>query len=139
VSYSNVEGGAISLPPGVYGLSNHLLETPWPKVIAARKRLEHALAVARDVEDLAGRLLTLLRNRSLASDSTLPETGLPFDRERALSAAFVVLSDYGTRASTSFVFSADGSARFTERSFGAGGVPLGEVREAFEISVTPRA
>lgn len=138
VSFSNVEGDPVSLSPGIYGLSNHLLETPWPKVTAARARFEKALAEARDAHDLEGRLLTLLRDRSFAPDATLPETGLPLEWERALSAAFVVLPDYGTRASTSFVLSADGSARFTERSFGAGGAPLGDVREAFRVSAIPK-
>jgi uncharacterized protein with NRDE domain len=139
VSFSNVEGDPVALPPGVYGLSNRLLETPWPKVIEARERFEHALAVPRDAEDLEGRLLALLGNRSLASDDTLPETGLPLDWERALSAAFVVLPDYGTRASTSVVVGRSGDVRFVEQSFGAGGAPLGVVRETFRISATPRA
>ena len=133
LSFSNVEGEAVSLPPGVYGLSNHLLETPWPKVVAARARLERALAEAPDLEDLEGRLITLLGDRSLASDVTLPDTGLPLETERALSAAFVVLPGYGTRASTSVVVT-EGDVRFVERSFGAGGSPLGEVRETFRIS-----
>ncbi|MGA7990116.1 MAG: NRDE family protein [Thermoanaerobaculia bacterium] len=138
-TFSNVEGGPVALAPGVYGLSNHLLETPWPKVIEARERFEQALAVARDAEDLEGRLLALLENRSLAADDTLPETGLPLDWERALSAAFVVLPDYGTRASTSVVVGRGGDVRFVERSFGVGGAPLGAVRETFRISATPRA
>jgi len=137
LSYSNVEGRAVSLPPGVYGLSNHLLETPWPKVVAARARFERALAEARDAEELDGRLLALLADRSLAPDVVLPDTGLPLEWERALSAAFVVLPDYGTRASTSVVFASDGTVRFTERSFGRGGAPLGEVRESFAVSAPP--
>jgi uncharacterized protein with NRDE domain len=138
-SFSNVEGDPVLVAPGVYGLSNHLLETPWPKVVAARARLEHALAEAQDAEEPEGRLLALLGDRSLASDDALPETGLPLEWERSLSAAFVVLPDYGTRASTTFVLSPDGAARFTERTFGAGGAPLGEVRETFRVSATPRA
>ncbi len=139
LSYSNVEGGAVSLPPGVYGLSNHLLETPWPKVVAARERLAAGVATARGPRDLEDGLLFLLGNRTAAPDDALPETGLPLEWERSLSAAFVVLPDYGTRASTTFVLSSDGAARFTERSFGAGGAFLGEVREAFGVSGTTRA
>jgi uncharacterized protein with NRDE domain len=139
-SFSNAEeSGPVALSPGIYGLSNHLLETPWPKVTAARKRLEHALAAARGAEDLEGRLLALLGDRSLASDASLPDTGLPLARERAFSAAFVALPDYGTRASTALVVGTDGAARFAERSFGEGGTPLGEVREAFRISADPRS
>jgi uncharacterized protein with NRDE domain len=134
-SFSNVEGDPVSVAPGIYGLSNHLLETPWPKVTAARARLEHALAEAQDAEALEGRVLAFLRDRSLASDEILPDTGLPLEWERALSAAFVVLPDYGTRASTAVVVTEQG-VRFVERSFGAGGAPLGEVREEFRLSAT---
>jgi uncharacterized protein with NRDE domain len=139
-SFSNrEESGPAALSPGFYGLSNHLLETPWPKVVTARERFEQALAVARDAEDLEGHLLTLLGDRSLAPDASLPQTGLPLHRERALSAAFVVLPDYGTRASTTLVLAEDGAVRVTERSFGEGGAPLGEVREAFRISASPKS
>ncbi len=68
----------------------------------------------------------------------MPDTGLPLAWERALSAAFVVLPDYGTRASTSVVVT-DARVRFVERTFGAGGAALGEVREEFALSATPRA
>lgn len=135
-SFSNVEGDPVRLDPGVRGLSNHLLETPWPKVRAARARLEAALGAALGAEELERRLLDLLRDRTTAPDGALPATGLPLDWERALSAAFVEVPGYGTRASTALVIGSDGRARFAERSFGEGGVSLGEVREAFEVSVT---
>ncbi len=132
-SFSNVEGDPVRLGPGVRGLSNHLLETPWPKVMAARSRLEAALGTADGAEDLERRLLDLLEDRATAPDGTLPATGLPPDWERALSAAFVELPAYGTRASTTLVVGADGAARFAERTFGEGGAPLGDVREVFDV------
>lgn len=138
-SFSNVEGDPVLVAPGVYGLSNHLLETPWPKVVTARELLAVAVATARSPRELEDGLLFLLRNRTVAPDGALPETGLPLEWERALSAAFVVLPDYGTRASTTFVLSPDGAARFAERTFGAGGAPLGEIREMFRLSGTPTA
>lgn len=138
-SFSNVEGGPVRLGPGVRGLSNHLLETPWPKVTAARSRLEAALAAAGGAVDLERRLLQLLEDRTAAADGALPATGLPLDWERALSAAFVELPGYGTRASTALVIGADGAVRFAERTFGEGGAPLGEVREAFEVRAPKRA
>jgi uncharacterized protein with NRDE domain len=137
-SFSNVEGDPVRLGPGVRGLSNHLLETPWPKVTAARSRLEAALGAADGAEDLERRLLEILEDRTAARDGALPATGLPPDWERALSAAFVMLPGYGTRASTALVVGADGAARFAERTFGEGGAPLGDVREAFEVRATPR-
>ena len=136
-SFSNVEGEPERLGPGVWGLSNHLLETPWPKVTTARSRLEAALGAADGAEDLERRLLDLLEDRATAPESELPATGLPRDWERALSAAFVELPGYGTRASTALVAAADGTVRFTERSFGPRRVPLGEVRETFEARRDP--
>jgi uncharacterized protein with NRDE domain len=136
-SFSNVEGDPVRLPPGIWGLSNHLIETPWPKVTAASARLEAALGEARGAEDLERRLLALLEDRGVAPDGALPDTGLPLSWERALSAAFVVLPDYGTRASTSLIVAPDGAVRFAEARFGRGGAPLGEVREAFRLSATP--
>lgn len=130
-SFSNVEGDPVRLGPGVLGLSNHLLETPWPKVTAARSRLEAALQAAEGAEGLERRLLELLEDRTIAPDDALPSTGLPLDWERALSAAFVEAPGYGTRASTALVVGADGAVRFVERSFGERGAFLGEVREAF--------
>jgi len=137
-SFSNVEGEPERLAPGVWGLSNHLLETPWPKVTAARIRLATALGEADGAENLETRLLDLLEDRAPAPDGELPATGLPPEWERALSAAFVELPGYGTRASTALVVGTDGAVRFTERSFGPRGVPLGEVREAFEVRRDPR-
>ncbi|HEX5853977.1 MAG TPA: NRDE family protein, partial [Thermoanaerobaculia bacterium] len=116
-SFSNVEGDPVRLGPGIRGLSNHLLETPWPKVTAARSRLEAALGAADGDEDLERRLLEILEDRTAAPDGALPSTGLPRDWERALSAAFVARPGYGTRASTALVVGADGAARFTERAF----------------------
>ncbi len=136
-SFSNAEGDPVRLGPGVRGLSNHLLETPWPKVMAARSRLEAALGATDGAEDLERRLLDLLGDRTAVQDGALPATGLPPDRKGALSAAFVEGPGYGTRASTALVIGADGTARFVERSFGEGGAFLGEVREAFEVSATP--
>jgi uncharacterized protein with NRDE domain len=96
-SFSNVEGDPERLGPGVWGLSNHLLETPWPKVTAARSRLEAALGAADDAENLERRLLGLLEDRKTAPDGEFPATGPPPDWERALSAAFVELPGWPAR------------------------------------------
>jgi uncharacterized protein with NRDE domain len=138
-SFSNVEGDPVLVAPGVYGLSNHLLETPWPKVVTARELLAVAVATARSPRELEDGLLFLLRNRTVAPDGALPETGLPLEWERALSAAFVVLPDYGTRASTTFVRSPEARPFRRSGASAAGGALLGEVRETFRLSATPRA
>ncbi|MGH8678747.1 MAG: NRDE family protein, partial [Burkholderiales bacterium] len=87
-----------SVTPGVHGLSNHLLDTPWPKVQRGRLRLE-ALLGACEATLVEGLFETLL-DRQPAQDDELPSSGVGRERERALSPAFISAGDYGTRAST---------------------------------------
>jgi len=102
------------LGPGVYGLSNHLLDTPWPKVVRGREDLRRALDGPEDALESA--LFASLALRDPAPDAALPSTGIEMQRERALSAAFIVSPEYGTRASTVLLVSHDGEVRFTERA-----------------------
>ena len=62
------------LEPGVYGLSNHFLDTPWPKVRRGREALRRLLArkADPDPDDLLG----LLIDRAIAPDAELPQTGI---------------------------------------------------------------
>lgn len=119
--------------PGVHALSNARLDTPWPKADAARAALETALESEGDVDHLTARLFSLLGDRLLAPDDRLPTTGVPLDTERALSAAFIRMPGYGTRASTVFVVEHDGRATFVERRCEPD-VPVDERRFAFEPS-----
>lgn len=114
---SNRDGGARVLPPGIYGLSNHLLDTPWPKLVRARTNFGAALPALPD--DAA--LFDLLADRSLAADPDLPQTGISLAWERLLSAVFVQSPDYGTRASTVAWRTAAGNVRIHEKSFGPDG------------------
>jgi uncharacterized protein with NRDE domain len=118
------------LKPGIYGLSNHLLDTPWPKLATAKA------AFARALDDLPAQtaFFDLLADQEIVPDVHLPETGVPLAWERILSAIFVSSPDYGTRASTLLTMHKDGLVTLTERSFGAGAAPLGEVRESFGTS-----
>jgi uncharacterized protein with NRDE domain len=119
-----------SVGPGVHGLSNHLLDTTWPKVRNGRVRMTALLG--EDPDALVGALFDLLADRTQASDDDLPSTGVTLDWERRLSASFVVADGYGTRASTVVVVGADGAIRFEERSFGAGGTEIGQ--KSFDVS-----
>jgi uncharacterized protein with NRDE domain len=99
------------LLPGVYGLSNAALNTPWPKTFALRHELAEALsdqADARDADALQARLWTALANRNRAALAQLPSTGVPLAMEEALSSAFVDFPErgYGTRSSTVLLASA---------------------------------
>lgn len=88
---------ARELAPGVYGLSNHLLDTPWPKLSLTRQRFEHALTV--DEPQLEG-LFEMLNDRAPVADHLLPSTGVSQEWERLLSSPFIVNERYGTRCST---------------------------------------
>jgi uncharacterized protein with NRDE domain len=124
--YSNREGPVRMLAPGVYGLSNHLLDTPWPKV-AGTKTAFAALVRAGASDPTAG-LFALLSNRDRATDDQLPSTGVGSEWERLLSSAFIASDDYGTRSSSVVLVGRDGGIVFIERSFGPGGVPGAEAR-----------
>jgi uncharacterized protein with NRDE domain len=90
------------LERGVYGLSNAALDTPWPKVVFLKNRLLESVEHASGVEELAQVLFKALADRTEADDKQLPKTGLPQERERQLSPAFIRTPDrsYGTRTST---------------------------------------
>src|SRR5581483_1311023 len=126
----NRSPASIVVTPGVHGLSNHLLDTPWPKVVHAKTELETALRL--DESGLVEALFGMLADRRRARDEDLPATGVSLEWERALSAPFIETPDYGTRASTVLIVRADGSVRFEERSFGPGGVEIGRARYAFD-------
>lgn len=128
---SNRGAGVEKITPGVHGLSNHLLNTPWPKIRRSKQAVE-ALLGAGEAELTAG-LFELLADRNEASDHELPDTGVGLQRERELSAVFIRGERYGTRASTVILVDRNGGAYFIERSFGAGGAPLGEVSQRFQL------
>ncbi len=111
--YSNRANGVRELPPGLYGLSNHVLDTPWPKVAKGKERLREALTGQFDKE----RLFELLTDESLAGDGELPDTGIGFEKEKALSAIFIKTPGYGTRCSTVVTFSRSLVPSLDERSF----------------------
>jgi uncharacterized protein with NRDE domain len=127
--YESVLGRGRELGPGIYGLSNHLLDTPWPKVQSAKSRLEAALLGLTDTAPL----LALLRDDQPASDEQLPQTGVGLEWERLLSSAFVRAPDYGTRSSTIIRIDARGRAYFDEWSWDSVGADIGRTRLQFEL------
>lgn len=115
--YSNRQQVLHTLPPGLYGLSNHLLDTPWPKVEKAKKRLSDLLEEDRpDPEEI----FRLLQDTEEASPERLPDTGLSPEREKAVSPVFIRSEDYGTRSSTVIMVDKEGEVRFEERRYRAG-------------------
>ncbi len=118
------------LPPGIYGLSNHLLDTPWPKLASAKAAFADALATL----PARAAFFSLLGDQEIVADTHLPATGVPLEWERILSAVFVSSANYGTRAATLITRRRDGQTSLAERSFGAGAVAIGEVCETFQSS-----
>jgi uncharacterized protein with NRDE domain len=121
-----------ALPEGVSSVSNADFNTPWPKLSRLHQGVESVLAADETPTDEA--FFQLLSHSSPPPDADLHKTGLPIDRERALSLAFIHTPDYGTRAS-SLIRVGSGMAEFTERSFDARGFK-GQVKETFSWSAT---
>ncbi|MNG86358.1 hypothetical protein D3C81_1343720 [compost metagenome] len=111
------------LEPGVYGLSNAGLDTPWPKLVKARSALE-GLLHRPDPQ----RLLALLGDAEPAPEAELPETGVGLATEKLLSSVFIASQNYGTRASTVLIVDDQGKRQIIERSYGPFGGHLGEVQ-----------
>ena len=102
-----------TLAPGIYGLSNAFLDTPWPKVTRAVSRFATQLAARVD----ADAFFDLMADRRLAPDGELPSTGVPSEWERVLSAIQIRALGYGTRTTTVLTVRRDGLVAFVERTF----------------------
>ena len=104
----------MTLTPGVYGLSNHLLDTPWTKVSKGKSRLAGLLeGETVSVESC----FQILADEKLAEDSDLPSTGVYYAIEKAISAIFIKTPGYGTRCSTVLTFDNSFVWNLNERVF----------------------
>jgi uncharacterized protein with NRDE domain len=127
------------LAPGTHGISNAVLDTAWPKLV--KKRSELATMLTRDAMPPLERLIDLMRDPRLARDDELPSTGIPLERERALSAAFIETPEYGTRGTTAVRVVAHGeviSVAAAERSDDNGShriVRPGDFERSFAFNV----
>ncbi len=111
-----------AVAPGVHGLSNAALNSPWPKSLALCQAVQtHGL----DIDAL----FAALQNSTPYPDGELPQTGVPLELERGLSSAFIALDGYGTRASTIAWIQDDGQWGFIERRHGIGETRLGLAAE----------
>lgn len=122
--FNSQDGLATRLQPGIYGVSNATLDTPWPKLLRLKQRF--SACPPDDTE----RLLGLLADTEKPTDDILPDTGVGLETERLLSSVFIASGNYGTRASTVLSIDSDNSFSLVERSFGPYGAHLGEVRLA---------
>lgn len=102
------------LEKGIYALSNHLLDTPWPKVSSGRKRFSELIAHDKIAK---AKLFELLADESVAEDDELPDTGIGYEREKLLSAIFIKTPVYGTRSSTVLTIDKNFSFDLEEKVF----------------------
>lgn len=113
--FSNRGGDPQFLQPGIHGLSNHLLDTPWPKVSHGKEAVERLVITGKNIEPDV--LFAILADRTIAPDPLLPETGVGIELERLLSPLFISAPTYGTRSSTVILIDREGEVTFIERSF----------------------
>lgn len=123
--------GPKNLAPGRYIISNHLLDTPWPK--AQRLRLALDVFPLERLDASLTPIFDILKDGTPAQDHDLPDTGLPLARERLLSSPFIVSPGYGTRCSTVIAVHASGRAIFSEISYDAAGMPTQRHDWPFQI------
>lgn len=122
------------LAPGVYGLSNGLLDTPWPKLTRTRRRFEQLLTRP---EIPMESLFAALADRETAPPDQLPSTGLPPDWERNVSSPFVLNERYGTRCSSVLLVERNSRTVLLERRFDSSGGQTGSSRFEFTSTEMP--
>jgi uncharacterized protein with NRDE domain len=113
--YCNRANESRLLKPGIYGLSNGFLDSPWPKVNRGKRGLENCMST--EVESLPEALFRLLADRTIAHDHLLPDTGVGLQWERILSPIFITSPAYGTRSSTLLLVDSEDQVTFIEKSF----------------------
>jgi len=130
---SNRAPAARALTPGVHGISNAILDAPWPKVARTKAALD--AWCARDADDVDA-LFAVLADRTRTPDAELPRTGVSLEWERRLSSPFIVGEEvgYGTRSSTIVTIGRDGDAHFVERTFDSAGRSIGEKSFGFALA-----
>lgn len=111
---SNYQKKVKQLTNGVHGLSNHLLDTPWPKVARGKEKFVRLIISERLSAEM---LFEFLYDTERADDNQLPDTGIGLERERALSSMFIKTSGYGTRCSTVVLVDNQNNVEYTERLY----------------------
>ncbi len=130
--YSNRNGQVVSLAQGLYGLSNHLLDTSWPKVAQGKKAFGDI--VSRKGEPDPEAFFGVLSDRTIMEDCLLPDTGIGLEWERILSARFITSPVYGTRSATLLFVDRQDRVVFLERNFDSN--PNAGETTRFEFTVT---
>jgi uncharacterized protein with NRDE domain len=112
--YGNYQEGVHQINSGIHGLSNALLETPWPKVVNGKNKL-HGVIAEQDIE--VDSLFGTLYNDMRAPDHQLPDTGVGYEKEKMLSPMFIKSDNYGSRCSTVILVDEENNVLFAERTY----------------------
>ncbi|MFW1678094.1 NRDE family protein [Pontibacter sp. JAM-7] len=114
--HSNQNSAIKQLTPGVYGLSNALLDTPWPKLELAKQRFAELLNQKLLDSDL---LLNLMTDRHQPDPGLLPDTGVGAELEHLLAPVFIQSELYGTRSTSLLVQHTSGHTDLYEKTYPA--------------------
>ena len=112
--FSNYAKGIVKMERGLHGLSNHLMDTPWPKVLWGKEKIQTILQRTVIHPEM---LFDFLYNDRRAPDDQLPDTGIGMERERALSSMFIKYPNYGSRCSTTVLVDRHDNVLFAERVY----------------------
>ncbi|MBW2119170.1 MAG: NRDE family protein [Deltaproteobacteria bacterium] len=129
--YSNLGQGIRDVSTGIHGVSNRLLDTPWPKVTSGKKMLQTLLSEEKDPAPEA--LFSMLADRSVPDDKKLPDTGVGLEWERILSPIFITSPAYGTRSSTLIFIDFNDRVTFIEKAFNSSPDHVTTVKHEFRI------
>jgi len=113
--YSNRATRIRQLQPGLYGISNHLIDSAWPKIARAKDLLQGQLSGREKIN--IENIWEILSDNSLPPDDELPDTGVGLHWERILSPLFISSADYGTRSSSIVLLDKSGRVSIRERTF----------------------
>jgi uncharacterized protein with NRDE domain len=129
--FSNRGDGLRKLSPGVYGLSNRLLDTPWPKLTRSKEALVRLISEEKNPSQ--DDLFQMLLDPTVAGDDQLPDTGVGIKWERILSPIFITSPTYGTRSSTIILIDRQNRVTFTEKTFNSDPQNATSVEHEFQI------
>lgn len=128
--FSNKRNLVEKLETGVYGLSNGLLDSNWPKVLESRIKFQE---IIKKTDLLTDDVFKILSDRSIVEDEFLPDTGIPKEIEKILSAVFIKTEKYGTRCSTVVMVDSSNKVQFVERTFNPENDKFSQVEYNFKL------
>lgn len=130
--FSNISKDLTPLHDGVYGLSNHLLDSPWPKVVKVKQKLRDLIDTKGNAFEAADSF-EFMTNSSRFPDADLPDTGVGIELERFLSPIFIVGERYGTRCTSVLKIAKTGNVDFYEQNYTPSGMKSEYSHYSFQI------